>query len=1526
MADIVTKNVRGYELLEVLGEGGFGKVYRAYQPLVKREVAIKVIVAALANRPEFVRSFETEAQIIAQLEHLHIIPLYDFWRDPSGAYLVMRFLRGGSLESALKTAGQMKLPAALQLLDQVCSALNLAHQSGVVHGDIKPANILLDNAGNGYLSDFGIASNFKQHDAPVESGLAGTPAYIAPEQIQQGELTPATDIYSLAVMAFEILSGHLPFEEASVSAFILKHLTAEIPNINKYCPDFPPAVNDVLRMATKKDPAQRFQSAMAFSQALHEAFEKAEQIAPAVHENVEDLVVVPPDVKGFELTEEMLDLEVATEIPNPYKGLRAFQQGDAKDFFGRAALIDELVNRMKEPTGNYRFLAVVGPSGSGKSSVVKAGLLPALKRGAVPGSEHYFIVEMMPGSDVMRELENALLSVAVQPPKDLHERLGANSHNLHEIIKEILPDSTSEFLLLIDQFEELFTLTADNALRIHFMDSLQYAITAPDSRLRVIITIRADFYDKPLLYPEFGALIRERTELVLPLNKAELEEAITGPVTRVGVRAEPQLVQTIVSEVSEEPGALPLLQYALTENFERRLGRMMTLESYQASGGVLGSLARRAEELYTQMSTPQQEAIRQLFLRLVTLGEGTEDTRRRILWSELAFTGEAEDPLRHVLDTYVKYRLLTIDKDPHTREPTVEVAHEALIRQWQRLRQWLQNSREDLRTQRRLATALQEWRASKKDNSFLASGVRLQQLEALANNVDIALTNEEKEYITASVAKRELDRSIVEKQKARELALERRSARIFRALVVVFAVFAVVGIGLAWYASIKAQEADVARGEAITNLERSRLLRLAVESNNLLESGVNTEVASLLSIRSLSRLYTDQSYNAAVRASTFNAATMAISAHSSTINHIVYSPDGRYVLSSSDDKTAGVWDTQTGKEVVKLSGHKDGVFNAAFSPDGKYILTAGRDKTSKLWDAKTGKLIRDLVGDGRRPWGAAFSPDSKYALIGFGNAVVWVWETETGNTVTKLQGHGDYVLDIRYSHDGKTILTTSGDKTARLWNANTGAVLQVFSGHTNEVWSGSFSPDDKTVVTASWDGSVRLWDVATGKEIRQFYGHTDKVNSVMFSPDGKYILSASSDRTARLWNVETGQEVQRFASDTQGLMAATFSPDGKSIATGGAEGVLRLWPVNLESRPGVFRGSLGTINAVEFSPDGKYVLTGGGDRIARLWDARTGALIRVFPDHQKFNGVIWSVAFSPDGRYAATSADDRRVILWDVASGANLHVFVEPDQKIWDVMNQVGFSPDGRYLLTSSKDKTAKIWDVQTYEEKLRITQKVGIFAAAFSPDGKNVAIGMEDGSLLLWNIQSNKQVQAFVGHKANVFRVAFSPDGKRLVSGSEDGTVRLWDVTLGTEIHTFTGFHGQPTAAFSPNGKYILTGSHQSGAGATLWDAQTFERISTVFKAGAIQAVAFSPDGVNMLIGGNDNLAWLIPAEYHTLIAQMCRSVYRDFTDNERTQYDIQDKDGTCPQFNAPARLFPPTMAPAVVPTLLPTATDVVF
>jgi WD40 repeat protein/class 3 adenylate cyclase/energy-coupling factor transporter ATP-binding protein EcfA2 len=1517
---LTPRRIRGYELREQLGAGSSGLVFRAFQSLVHRDVAIKIILPAYANHPAFIRSFEHEAQIIARLEHPHIVPLYDYWRDPGGAYLVMRWMQGGSLQSKLQQ-GALNLPTVLSIFEEIVPALEVAHRQRVVHRDLKPANILLDAEGHAYLTDFGIALEMgigDTDDVPNEPMLGGTLAYSAPEQIRNEPVTARTDVYGLGILLYELLIGTHPFGSTTPAEMRARQLQESLPSLSARRPDLPSRLDMVISRATAKDPEARYPSAL-------------ELLADIEMANAESSGVAP---------HRMVDAasEVTTDLPilavNPYKGLRAFQKADAEDFFGRTALCQELLGHLSAKTPTARFLAVVGPSGSGKSSVVLAGLIPALHSGAVPGSEAWFIVEMMPGAYPLDELEATLLRVAVNPPTTLLEQLQQDERGLGRAIKRVLPaDEKIELVLVIDQFEELFTLVQDDAVRTHFLHSLHAAVVDPRSRVRVIITLRADFYDRPLLYGEFGELVRQHTAVVLPLTGEELSEAVVGPARNVGVKVEQQLVSAIISDVNSQPGTLPLLQYALTELFENRVGQQLTLATYRSSGGIQGALGRRADALYDSLDPVGQNAARQVFLRLVRLGEGVEDTRRRVRRSKLRALGHERDAVDMVIDRYVRYRLLTLDRDPVTREPTVELAHEALLRTWARLREWLKTSRDDLRVQQRLMVAVDDWLAVDEDADFLATGARLAQFELLADG-ELALSNDEQRYITASVAARDAGLQREAARRAQEARLERRSRSVLRALVMVLLISTLGALGLSGIAWVQRQEAlrqeqeaqrqrqaaQAAEAQVKQQLVVADAQRLALAAQSQIANA--PETALLLAYEAVMRdrnPVTEQAVRDALdhvswRPTSLRGHTdrvirarftpdgqhiltasadktgrmwdlsgkqlVVFAGHTDVVNRAITSPDGQRVLTTSLDKTGRLWDLN-GEQLALLKGHTDGVNEAVFSADGQMILTASLDGTSRLWDL-SGKQLVALEGHEDEVTSAMFSPDGKTILTSSADTTARLWDL-SGKQLVVFGGHTGSVLYATFSPDGRQVATSSGDSTAQLWDL-TGAPLATFRGHTNGVSTVVFSPDGRMVLTASQDKTVRLWDLS-GQELAVMHGHTDAVPGAEFSPDGLSILSKSVDQTARLWDL-SGQELA-VLSHAGRVIDAVFSTDGQRLLTASVEQTARIW--SLAGPPVATLGTPGEgVNRALFSPDGQAIVTASADNTARLWDL-SGEPLAVLKGH---SDAVIRAAFSSDGQHILTGAEDATARLWN-RSGRSMTVL----EGHADDVTSVGFDPDGRLLLTASADRTIRLWDQSGTQLAIFSGHGAEVRNAIFSPDGRTILSASQDKTARLWDL-SGQELVVLQGHTDEVLNARFSPDGHVILTCSKDGTARLWDLH-GKQLVVFEG-HAEAvnTARFSPDGQSILTSSDDRTV--RLWDLHGKQLVVFEGHKEIVTGAEFSPDGQWIVSKSLDQTArvWDLSGKQRAILSHADRVIHAEFSpDGKRIL--TGSRDGTARQWS---------------------------
>lgn len=1546
--------IKGYQLLNRIGSGGFGAVYRAYQTTLGREVAVKVILPGLANQPEFIRRFEHEAQLVARLEHLHIVPLYDYWRDPEGAYLVMRWLRGGSVRDAL-LGGPYDVNSAASMLDQIASGLATAHANGVVHRDLKPSNILLDEEGNAYLADFGIAKELGASGSRVldDGTIVGSPDYLSPEQARGQPVSPQTDIYCLGVTLYEVLAGQHPFPGLPGVQRLYKHINEPLPSIESLDPFIRPEINEVIQRATMKNPRHRFgdvlEMAAAFRQAarlgeysrisLVEALTLREQeilqliiqgkanreIATAlfielstvkwyirqiytklgVHNRrqaiirARDLDLLLADDEDVAVADGSVSVQLVLPAPvNPYKGLRPFETPDAQNFFGRQALVRRLLDHLASSNGlqktngtaahgavsqphrltSRQFLAIIGPSGSGKSSLLRAGLVPALIRGEVAGSERWFIAQMTPGRRPLDELEVCLLRIAAYQPGNLREQLERDEFGLLRAADLILPRDDSEVALVVDQFEELFTLTTDEDERRHFLNLLSQAATDPRGRIRVIIGLRADYYDRPLHYPLFGDLVRSNMETILPLSAEELEQAIVMPATQAGATCEPGLATAIIDDVLYQPGGLPLLQYALTELFEHREGRTLTRQAYEAIGGAAGALAGRAETLFREQDTTGQQATRQIFLRLVAVGEGQEslpDTRRRVFRAEFTGLTTEEEVTDEIIETFAAHRLLTLDHDPASRRPTVELAHEALLREWARLRDWLEASRDDLFQHRRLQGMTQEWLDENRDSGLLLTRTRLDQLAAWASGTDLALTPDERSYLEASITARqdrraeEESRRIRELDAARQLAeaehrraevqaeaagrLRRRAVYLSVALVAA-AVLAVVALVAGRQSALNgeraAAQAEVAStAEAIANEQR----RIAESERDSAGAAARAAAAAreTAEAESLQRA-TAEAISVQEREMAEAQTRLAISRELSlaAIGQLEVNPELSILLAMEAIET-----TQSSDEIV-LPEAETALRQGLMNLRQESILPG-----TPIGDCHTEIWCSDVVYSATGRLLASTGPDNTAILS----------ETTTGEALQVLDGHTSPVMAVAISPDEKSMATAGADGLVMVWDIDPGAgsghvtAPRLFlGGHDGEVTDVTFSPDGRFIASSGRDGEIKLWDSATGKEIANLTGHEGTVRDVAFSPDGETIYSASSDQSARIWDVATSEEHLTLNGHTDRLTDLALSPDGSRLATAAWDGAIRVWDTVTGEELLSFPGDSARAYAVAYSPDGSMLAAGGTDSVITVWAAETGEELMRLPGH---GGIIYNLDFHPDGQLLASGADDGTTRIWDISRSGNRE-WLTLDGHKW-VMFGVDFSPDGSQLATASWDGSVKMWDPYTGEELGTIVaDEWRKFAVEFSPDGDQLVTAAMNDSAIIWSLPDGMAAHTFSGHGGPILDIAITPDGSRLVTVGEGaeipGLIQVWDTQSGEVIMSWEGHDAAiERVAISPDGHLLATAG--TDGVAKLWRLSTGELVTILDDHDApVNGINFSHDGRWLGSAGADNLAriWAIDGE----------------------------------------------------------------
>jgi WD40 repeat protein/transcriptional regulator with XRE-family HTH domain len=1203
---------------------------------------------------------------------------------------------------------------------------------------------------------------------------------------------------------------------------------------------------------------------------------------------------------------------------NPYKGLRAFRAEDTGDFFGRERLVAQLLEvteRCNQP-GAVRFLAVVGPSGSGKSSVVLAGLLPRLRAGLLPDSARWtYLAPLLPGAHPLEALSVALANALPHSALSVIQAdLEASARGLHLLASRLVRTPEERIILVVDQAEELFTLTTAEEERRQFIDLLVAAVSEPRGPLLALLTLRADFYDRPLAYPGLGRLLEAHSVLVLPLAVAELRAAVEAParLPEVDLAFEGDLVGDLLYEVRDQAGALPLLQFTLDQLYERREGHLLTASAYRALGGVRGALAKQAEATYQALPDAAHQALgRVLFLRLIEPGASTQETARRratVADLELADADQAAR-LRMVAEAFIGARLLTAGG--RGGERTLEVSHEALIREWTRLGDWLEEAREDVRLQGRLSADAGEWDQRGRPQDALYRGTVLQEARAwVERNTPSA---REAAFLDAATEEARRQSAAERGRQARELAVARQAATRLRVLAAGLAVFLVAAVGLTTLAVYNATQASEQsrRATAERNVALSR--QLAAEAVTR-QSG-QYDLAILLGLEAQR-----QSNTVEARASLLQALQAAppgliafLRGHTLVVTALARSPDGTVLASGSSDGTIRLWNLARHAPLgPPLRAGGSGVNSLAFSPDGHTLAAGTFDDTIQLWDVgrrrPRGAPLRVLY-DPTNSGGIttlAYSPDGRLLAAGCSCRRAYLWDTvrrqELGDALfAALPGPAGAVA---FSPDGQFLAVGTGEGYVFLWKVVSPADL-VSSGYltlgTQAINTLAFNPTGTLLAAASLDHRVYLWDMVRGRTLEPpLGGHTDSVLSLAFSADGATLASGSLDGTVRLWDVRRrralGPPLLSHSGEVDGVV---FSPDGHTLAAATADGSIALWDIwdrratspVLNGVVGVVRNRsylTGSINGVAVSRDGAFLALSRGDSHVEFWDLRTGrprgSVAAV--------ATVGNLAFS-GATHAVVAETDLGVQVWDAATGRAVG---EPVSTQGGPLFSLALARDGRTAITGAGDGTLQFWSIAPGPgARLRplgsplAAHDGGVRSVAFSPDGRLVASGGGDRLIRLWDTVHRRWVGTPLrGHSGAVNALAFRPDGKVLASASDDATIRLWDVARHTQIGPPLIGHadGVITVAFSPDGSLLASGSADNTV--RLWDVATGQPLGpplTGFVA-LVASVAFSPDGRTLIAGSWDGTVRAWEVDLRAWPALACRIANRNLSLQEWRQY----------------------------------------
>ncbi len=1220
----------------------------------------------------------------------------------------------------------------------------------------------------------------------------------------------------------------------------------------------------------------------------------------------------------------------------PFRGLEPFREEDAPFFFGR----EREIGRLRALLEDHTIVTLVGASGTGKSSLVRAGLIPRLRKEREPVWE---LVTMQPRRDPV----SALAAVCRPLLEDASgqdelerlawmerfvERLTEKPTRFRALVGRMLErqPGTDRMLIVVDQAEQLFAAQEEpTAAASTFLEAITDA--AREGLLSVVVTLRAELLGRALADPRIREAV-STASVPLPSMGAEgIAAAIEKPAEALAIEIDPHLRARIVADLERQPGNLPLLQYALAELWRRGGGTRLRSADYDAFGGVERVIADRAESVYLSLDDEQRAAVPRLFTEALVHPGEMVDTRRRARLDELP------PAARGVVPLLVEARLLVSGSKESTGAPTIEIAHEALLANWDRARAWIEEDREFLLWLQRLRAASDRWQGS--DDRLWRAADLVEAERWISHRSELVGDP----FLEASLAAR------------------RRRRRWQLAAIVSVLCFGVVATFLAVVArsnqrQVQARASIAEAGAHPDPAVGARILASLGPTHSVGTWHRALEVAQRLAQRprSLRRfpnddpVYTLQLSPDGRRAvmGSFHGVVyvwdlenhrepLVLEGHRGSVLHASWSPDGRRVVSASVDRTVRVWDVLDDTAPRTLRGHSESVERAQFSPDGRLVASASEDGTVRVWDIEGDSEPRVLAGHGNEVLSASFSPDGRLVVSASIDRTVRVWDLQGVAEPLVLDGHDHTVLDASFSPDGGRIVSASVDETVRIWDLRGGEETVVLTGHQDAIDAASFSPDGRRVVSASRDGTVRVWALEGQREPRVLAGHQGSGIEASWSPDGRRIVSTSADGTIRVWDVDGDREPLVLEGHASRVVGASFSPDGQLVVSASRNGTIRSWDVEYEREPLILESAGSEMIGALFSPDDSRVVVTSLDGAVSLWDIERNTVRPVLEDQGHWfigwsvnkqhrasfspegsrlvailrGGMlgVWDVvgdreplmleggtspvrnaAFSPDGGRVVAGSDDGTVRVWNVSVGAVPIVLGGHTQAV----NSVSFSPDGRRVVSASDDRTVRLWDVVGDAEPMVLEAHDGVvYTAFFSPDGNRVVSASDDVTVRLWDVVGDASSVALEGHNAWVNYAVFSPDGSRVVSGASDGSVRVWDIEGGAAPRVLSGHRGGVHGlSWSPDGDRVVSASNDGTV--RVWDvAGDAEPLVLGGHAAQVWSAAFTSDGKRIVTASFDGTVRVWKIDWASLVEYLDQTTLFCLTVDERQRYLFESR-----------------------------------